>query len=135
MQSERVRPALADRRILIVEDRFLVADDLSRFCTRQGAEVAGPVPDVERARRLAAAERLDLAILDIDLQGRDVFGVAAVLDRRGIPFVFVTGYGRSHLPDQYRGRPLLAKPYSEPELLERIKSLLAPLPEDGPAGP
>lgn len=132
--SEIVRPALERRRILIVEDRFLVADDLSRFCRRHGGEIAGPVPDVERAGRMASEERLDLAILDVDLQGRDVFGVAAILERRGIPFVFVTGYGQSHLPERFRERPLSPKPYSEADLLAQIQSLLKPLPGQGPSG-
>ena len=117
---------LGQRRVLIVEDRFLVADDLSRFCRRQGGEVAGPVPDVERARKIASDERLDLAILDVDLQGRDVFDVAAILERRGIPFLFVTGYGRSQLPERYRGRPFVAKPFGEADLVAGIRPLLKP---------
>lgn len=134
MLSGIVRLALDRRRILIVEDRFLVADDLSRLCLRHGGEIAGPVPDVGRARQMASEEPLDLAILDIDLQGRNVFGVAAILDRRGVPFVFVTGYGPAHLPERYRGRPLVSKPYSEADLLTHISSLLKPLPGQGSAG-
>ena len=48
--------ALGSRRVLIVEDLYLVADDLCRICRRHGGEVVGPVPDVSRARRLAADE-------------------------------------------------------------------------------
>lgn len=122
MSSER--PILADRRILIVEDRYLVADDLSRLCRRAGAEIAGPVPEVSRARAIAETEPLDLAILDVDLRGEAVFGVAAILEQRGIPFLFVTGYGEKHLPERFRTVPLVPKPFSGPDLVARIGQLL-----------
>ena len=124
MSSRGVRPVLRTRRVLIVEDRFLVADELTRICQRQGASIAGPVPDVARARVLATDEPLDLAILDVDLRGEDVFGVAAILEGRGIPFLFVTGYVAAQLPERYRGRPVVLKPFSEADLIERISRLL-----------
>lgn len=127
MLSDLGRPALAARRILIVEDRYLVADDLRRICRGLGGEVAGLAANVEQARRMAADDTLDLAILDIDLRGQDVFEVAAILEERGTPFVFVTGYRRGHLPERYRSRPLVAKPFSREDLLAGIEALaLAP---------
>lgn len=117
-------PALESRRVLIVEDLYLVADDLRRLCRRHGGEVVGPVPDVARARELAADEQLDFAILDVDLRGEDVFGVAATLDTRGIPFIFVTGHGPTSLPARFRDVPMVAKPFSEAEVLESILRVL-----------
>lgn len=117
-------PALLGRRILIVEDRFFVADDLSRMVTRHGAEVAGVAADVDEAKGLAKAETLDVAVLDVDLRGRDVFEVVAVLEGRRVPFVFVTGYSGSQLPEKYRGSPLVSKPFSEPELIAKITDVV-----------
>jgi DNA-binding response OmpR family regulator len=132
MSSRGIHPVLRNRRVLIVEDRFLVADELTRICRRQGGSIAGPVPDVAGARALAADEPLDLAILDVDLRGEDVFGVAAILERRGVPFLFVTGYGAAQLPEKYRGRPVVLKPFSEADLIERIGRVLH---SDGRADP
>lgn len=124
MSSDKRTPALLGRRVLIVEDRFFVADDLSRIMTRHGAEVAGVAADVDEATSLAAAEALDIAVLDVDLRGRDVFEVVAVLEGRRVPFVFVTGYSGSQLPEKYRGSPLVSKPFSEPELIAKITDVV-----------
>lgn len=124
MSSRGVCSVLRNQRVLIVEDRYLVADELTRICQRHGAAIAGPVPDVARARALAAEEPLDLAILDVDLRGEDVFGVAAILEGRGIPFLFVTGYGASHLPEKYRGAPRVSKPFSASDIVNRVARLL-----------
>lgn len=131
MLSGLVERTLVNCRILVVEDRYLVADDLGRICRRQGGEIVGLASDVEKARRLAAEERVDLAILDVDLRGQDVFDVAAILDGRGVPFVFVTGYGQVSLPERYRSRPIVTKPFSEGEVLAALMSLLSGRRGDG----
>lgn len=125
MRTDGDPVVLRNRRVLIVEDRYLVADDLCRVCRRHGGEVAGPVPDVLQALRIAGSDPLDLAILDVDLRGEEVFGVAEALRRRGIPFVFVTGVPRAHLPRAFRGSPLVLKPHTDTDLLAAIVSALA----------
>jgi CheY-like chemotaxis protein len=132
MRSEQIRAMRTDfgqkdlsgRRILIVEDRYFVADDLRQLFARNGAEVVAVVADVEEAIRIAETDSIDLAVLDVDLRGRDVFDAAAVLEAREIPFVFVTGYRQAHLPERYRDRPIVSKPFSEPDLLARVSALL-----------
>ncbi len=123
--TENRKAELFGRRVLIVEDRYLVADDLRHLFKKNGAEIVAVVADVEEAKRVANANNIDLAVLDIDLRGRDVFEVVGVLEARGTPFVFVTGYRQAHLPEQYRDRPIVSKPFSEPDLLAKIGSLLA----------
>jgi CheY-like chemotaxis protein len=125
MASEFRQGELFGRKILIVEDRYLVADDLSRLLTRNGAEVVAVVAEVEQAMRLAESGDMELAVLDVELRGRDVFDVAGVLEARGIPFIFVTGYRQAHLPEKYRNRPIVSKPFSEPDLLARVSAALA----------
>jgi DNA-binding response OmpR family regulator len=111
-------------RILIVEDRYLVADDLQRLLSRNGAEIVAVVADADQAKRLAASGDIDLAVLDVDLRGQDVFEVAATLAARKLPFLFVTGLARTYLPERYRAVPMVTKPFSEPELLARISEVL-----------
>ena len=126
MTIESCDTMLAGRRILIVEDRYFVADDLRRVLTRRGAEVVALVADVEQAKRVAETDSIELAVLDVDLRGRDVFDVAGILEARGIPFIFVTGYRQAHLPETYRNKPIVSKPFSETDLLAKILAALGP---------
>jgi CheY-like chemotaxis protein len=129
--SEHRQRELFGRRILIVEDRYFVADDLRQLFKKNGAEIVAVVADAEEAKRVANANDIDLAVLDVDLRGRDVFDVVSVLEARGTPFVFVTGYRQAHLPEQYRDRPIVSKPFSEPDLLAKIGIVLAARGEAG----
>ena len=104
------------RRILVVEDEALIAMDLERIVRSAGCEVLGPVGRAEEALRLAAEERLDAAILDVRLRDSDCFAVADALARRRVPFVFVTGSAPAALPERFRGRPLIQKPYNAAKL-------------------
>ncbi len=133
MSNELGPSALANRRVLIVEDRYLVADDLCRICRRKGGEVVGLAGDIDKARALAALEALDFAILDVDLRGQAVFEVADILGSRGIPFLFVTGYRKLNLPERYRARPIVSKPFSENDLMAGIQPILRPRPGGDPA--
>jgi CheY-like chemotaxis protein len=124
MASDSRTRNLFGRRILIVEDRYFVADDLRQLFVENGAQVVAVVADVEEAMRIAETDRIDLAVLDVDLRGRDVFDAVAVLEARGTPFIFVTGYRQAHLPEQYRDRPIVSKPFSEPDLLAKVGAVL-----------
>jgi CheY-like chemotaxis protein len=104
------------RRILVVEDEALIAMDLERIVRCAGCEVLGPVGRAEEALRLAAEGRPDAAILDIKLSDGDSFAVADALARRRVPFVFVTGSAPAALPERFRVRPLIRKPYNAAKL-------------------
>ena len=80
---------LDDLNILIVEDEALIALDLAMTLEDAGADISGPCMTVENA--LAWAEEADLAVLDVDLRGEDVFPVADRLRLSGTPFIFHTG--------------------------------------------
>lgn len=101
---------LSGRRILIVEDEFLTAQQLETFIHDVGGEVVGPVPSVDDALPLVRANGLDCALLDVNLRGRMVTPVAEALKARGIPFVLVTAYGREALQQPaFRDAPLVTK--------------------------
>lgn len=102
---------LRGRRVLVVEDEFMMADDFQHDLEKVGAEVIGPVPSVSDALRLLATEEaIDATILDINLRGEKAYPVADVLRQRGIPFVFATGYEEWALPEAYKGVPRFEKP-------------------------
>ena len=73
---------------------------------------------------MAKTAEFDLAILDVNLDGHDVYPVADMISKRGLPFMFVTGYGGRGLPDNYRGRPTLQKPFQMDELQRMLAQLL-----------
>ncbi len=103
--------ALRGRRILVVEDEYMMADDLQYDLEKAGAQVIGPVPSVADALRLLATEEaVDGAILDVNLRGEKAYPVADVLRERGIRFVLATGYEQWALPEAYKGVPRCEKP-------------------------
>lgn len=102
---------LAGRRLLVVEDEYFLAADLVRALSADGAEVIGPVASVDDALGLLDdTDRLDGAVVDLNLQGEMAFPVADALMQRAIPFVFSTGYDQSAIPARYGEAPRCEKP-------------------------
>ena len=114
------------RRILVVEDDFLVATLLTEILEPVGWQVVGPVAHLATALDAAASEDLDAAVLDVNLGDQTVYPVAEVLDARRVPFVFVTAHGREALPPLFCGRPHLGKPFAPGELIGTVARLIAP---------
>jgi CheY-like chemotaxis protein len=109
---------LAGKRFLVVEDAMLVALALSAGLQDAGAKVVASTGLASEALAIIESQPLDGALLDANLKGRPVDDIAAALTRRKVPFVFVTGYGRESLPQAFATAPLLAKPFSQAQLLE-----------------
>jgi DNA-binding NtrC family response regulator len=80
------------------------------------------------ALRTASDTSLDAAILDINVGGEVVFPVADVLQERGVPLIFATGYGASVLPARFAGFRTLAKPFSFDTLADALQHALADQP-------
>lgn len=112
-------PSHIARRILIVEDEFLLAMELEYQLMGMGHTVVDLATRVPAAMELALHADIDFAILDVNVAGIPSFPVADILRQRGIPFVFATGYGSAGLVDGYRDEPTLQKPY-QPHQLERL---------------
>ena len=114
--------AATGKRVLVVEDDYFIAKGLARYLKAAGAEVVGPAPTVADALDLIDAERLDGAVLDINLRGDLVFPVADALTAQGVPFIFASGYGSAAIPERYAAIARCEKPV-EPDAF--IQSLLA----------
>ncbi|WP_437951977.1 response regulator [Sorangium sp. So ce296] len=99
-------------RVLVVEDEPMIASSLEDVLTDLGCVVIGPALTMKDAIRLAREAQIDGASLDINIAGEKVYAVADILMERGIPFVFVTGYGKAGLRESDLSRPVLQKPYS-----------------------
>lgn len=108
---------LAGARIQVVEDEYLLADDLCDALLQAGAEVLGPFASVDGASAfLKRDEKVDAAVLDINLRGEMVFPLADALAAIGVPFAFATGYDWSVLPERFVDIPRIEKPFKGPKL-------------------
>jgi two-component SAPR family response regulator len=110
---------------LIVEDESLVAMLIEDAITELGLDAVGPVGCVSAALELLKSRNPEGAILDVNLAGEAVYPVAAVLAERNIPFVFITGYGRSGLNSSYADRPVLQKPFMTAQIQRMVQELQA----------
>ena len=117
---------LTGRRVLVVEDESLVAMLLETILEDMGCETVGPVSNVADAVSLVeGGELLHGALLDVNVAGVEVFPVAASLEARGLPFVFSTGYGEGGLPDEWKGRITLQKPFTEAAVEDALARALS----------
>ena len=107
-------------RLLVVEDEYLIRMLLEDMLDDLGYKVAAAVGTLAEACEAASSGDFHAAILDVNVDGEQIFPVAEILAARGLPFVFVTGYGEGSLPDTYRDRPALQKPFQA----ERLKTML-----------
>jgi len=117
--------APARPRVLVVEDEYLIRMLLEDMLEELGYDMAAGVGTVSEASEAASNGDFHAAILDVNLDGQEIYPVADILAERGLPFVFVTGYGERSLPDPHRGRPALQKPFQAEQLRVALADLLA----------
>jgi CheY-like chemotaxis protein len=131
---------LRGRRILVVEDVYIIANDIARRLRSLGCEPLGPAADMSSGIELLASEERrnglpDAVVLDIHLgSGEMVFPMAEALGQRGIPFLFVTGYGARAIPDAWRHVPRLQKPLGSHDLEAGLRTLLQAAPAGAQPG-
>lgn len=114
---------LSKKRLLIVEDEYLVAMDLAEAVEQLGAEVTEIAGSLQQAMA-AAVDDIDGALIDVQLGKEKSFPVVEKLSAAGIPFILMTGYDVSILPEDMRDHPRIAKPFSEPELRKVTREVL-----------
>jgi CheY-like chemotaxis protein len=104
--------ALRDRRILVVEDEYLIAMSLADALENAGSVVVGPVPSVDKAiQKIELEPHIDAAVVDVNLGGVLAYAVADMLIARKIPFVFTSGYEDNVLRERYSQVKNCPKPY------------------------
>jgi CheY-like chemotaxis protein len=114
------------RRVLVVEDEMIVAWLLEDMLADLGCAVVGPAARVNQALAMIDAEAIDVALLDVNLNGQMSYPIADALATRGVPFVFSTGYDKDRLLDGYQTFPVLQKPFHRSELGDTLAKLLTP---------
>src|SRR4051812_37787017 len=100
---------LAHRTILVVDDEFVGAMELTALLEQRGATIVGPLASVAQVLELIAQglAHIDAAVLDVKLGSQEAYPSADALLARNVPVVFVTGYDTADMPAPYRSRPVL----------------------------
>jgi DNA-binding response OmpR family regulator len=110
--------------VLLVEDEALIRMLFAENLVELGHTIAAEAGNLASGLTLAKERDYQLAILDVNLNGRPSFPIADVVRARGKALVFVTGYGSSGLDPDYKGAAVLQKPFGPIELSEAISSAL-----------
>ncbi len=117
---------LTGKRILVVEDEFIIAAMVEDILLEAGAIVIGPVYKIEDGLLYAQRETIDAAILDVNINGASSEAIAETLTNRGIPMVLATGYGAAGLK-RFQA-PVLDKPYTRESLVAALRRAMASQP-------
>jgi DNA-binding response OmpR family regulator len=112
-------------KILVLDDEPLISMLLEEWLAELGYKTIGPVQSVRGALDLIATETPAAAILDVSLQNEDCYAVAAALRDRGVRFAFATGHGSNGIAPNFRGAPLLAKPFDLAAVREIVSELMS----------
>jgi CheY-like chemotaxis protein len=105
--------------VFLVEDEVMIRMMVADMLEELGFSVAAEAGEINEAIRLAQSAEFDFAILDVNVNGKVISPVADLISARNRPFIFATGYGSSGLPEEYRDRPALQKPF-QIEALARV---------------
>ena len=116
---------LAGRRVLIVEDEAMISALIEIILSEAGCSIVGPVATLERALEIIERESFDAALLDVHVNGHEIYAVADVLLSRGIPIVLVSGFAQKQLPLRYRHCPYIAKPFTPDTVLTLLDEAIA----------
>jgi CheY-like chemotaxis protein len=110
--------------VFLVEDEVMIRMMVADMLEELGHRVAAEAGEINEAIKLAQSAEFDLAILDVNVNGKVISPVAELIKARNRPFIFATGYGSSGLPEEYRDRPALQKPFQLETLAKMIDSAL-----------
>jgi CheY-like chemotaxis protein len=114
--------------VFLVEDEVMIRMMVADMLEELGYTVAAEAGEISEAIRLAQSTYYDLAILDVNVNGKVISPVADLIKARNRPFIFATGYGSSGLPEEYRDRPSLQKPFQLETLGKVIDTALRNAP-------
>jgi CheY-like chemotaxis protein len=117
--------------VFLVEDEVMIRMMVAEMLEELGYSIAAESGDIEQALELAQTTNFDIAILDVNVNGKLISPVAEVIEGRNRPFIFATGYGTQGLPPEYRDRPALQKPFQMENLAVVIERTL----KDGATAP
>lgn len=112
---------LEQRRILVVEDEYLLAQEICEWLQGAGVTVVGPAATIAAAlEAVRGTTQIDAALVDLNLRGEMAYPVADALRQRGIRFVFLTGYDSGAIPARYKDVDRCEKPLDRPKVVHAL---------------
>lgn len=106
--------------VFLVEDEIMIRMMVADMLDELGYIITAETGEIDEAIQLAQSAKFDLAILDVNVNGKVISPVAELIQARNRPFIFATGYGSSGLPPEYRDHPVLQKPFQIETLAKMI---------------
>jgi DNA-binding response OmpR family regulator len=97
--------------VFLVEDEAMIRMMVTDMLGELGHSIAAETGHIDQALELARSVEFDLAILDVNINGKIITPVAELIKARGRPIIFATGYGSEGVPEEFRDLPALQKPY------------------------
>jgi CheY-like chemotaxis protein len=114
--------------VFLVEDEVMIRMMVADMLEELGHSVAAEAGEIGEAVKLVQSTEFDLAILDVNVNGKVITPVAELITALKRPFIFATGYGSSGLPQEYRDRPALQKPFQLETLAQVISATMKNAP-------
>jgi CheY-like chemotaxis protein len=115
-------------RVFVVEDETLIRMMVVDMLEGLGHTIAAEAGHLDQAIKLAVSAEFDLAILDVNVDGKFITPVAKLIAARGLPIIFATGYGALGLPEEFNGHAALTKPFEVSVLRSIIDAATASAP-------
>ena len=115
---------LAGLDVLLIEDETMVSFLIEEMLEQLGAAAVRHAARLDAGLALVAAKLPSIAILDVNISGETVFPIAERLEASGVPFVFITGYGREGLHDRWAVHEVLQKPLTVQEFEQGLRRIL-----------
>jgi CheY-like chemotaxis protein len=117
-------PSLIGLRVLLVEDEMIVSLLIEDMLQDLSCVIVGPYDRFDPALAAAKADPFDFALLDINIAGVKAYPVAEVLTSRGIPFLFLSGYGEAAVPSDHPSWRVCSKPFRSDQLVTMMREQL-----------
>jgi len=114
--------------VFLVEDEALIRMMIVEMLEELGHRVVAEAGNIRTAEPMAQTAAFDLGVLDINVAGFNISPIAEIVAARGLPFIFISGYGPEGRPVKFTDKPVLGKPFLVSDLATMIKSALSDSP-------
>ena len=116
--------SLNDKRVLVIENDYFIATDLTQAIQAVDGIVIGPFATVDEAKQ-ALIEGVDLAVVNIRVRDGVTYLLAEQLYGLCIPFVFISGHANHTKPEKWRLHPWISKPFDPGEVVRWLVNAAA----------